>query len=182
MLPGLSIAAMAHAPAGWFPDPEHSGQQRYWDGQQWTGDRAPSPPAPPMAGAGPGADSTAQAGVKTDVCSMHGNNWSRNAQGEMVCTYCGQPAERPDIPTQGYLSVSLPGIGQHSMNGLALAALVSAFLVPVLPIILGHVALRQIRTSGEDGRGMAIAAIILGWGVLVLNAIVLIWFFSVWTV
>lgn len=33
--------------AGWYPDPEHAGQQRYWDGQQWTEHRAP------MADAGP---------------------------------------------------------------------------------------------------------------------------------
>ena len=25
------------APAGWFPDPEGTSRQRYWDGQQWTG-------------------------------------------------------------------------------------------------------------------------------------------------
>lgn len=27
--------------AGWYPDPEDSTQQRYWDGQQWTDHRAP---------------------------------------------------------------------------------------------------------------------------------------------
>ena len=29
-------------PAGWYPDPEYQGYQRYWNGQQWTDDRAPS--------------------------------------------------------------------------------------------------------------------------------------------
>lgn len=33
---------MADSPAaGWYPDPEQPGQQRYWDGQQWTEHRAP---------------------------------------------------------------------------------------------------------------------------------------------
>ena len=33
---------MAESPAaGWYPDPEQPGQQRYWDGQQWTEHRAP---------------------------------------------------------------------------------------------------------------------------------------------
>ena len=33
----------------------------------------------------------------------------------------------------------------------------------ILPIILGHVALGQIRRTHEEGRGMALAAVILGW-------------------
>ncbi|MFB9641522.1 DUF2510 domain-containing protein [Agromyces lapidis] len=28
------------APAGWYPDPEHTGQMRWWDGNQWA---APQP-------------------------------------------------------------------------------------------------------------------------------------------
>lgn len=31
-------------PAGWFPDPGTVGQQRYWDGMQWTEHRAPGQP------------------------------------------------------------------------------------------------------------------------------------------
>ena len=27
--------------AGWYPDPEQPGQQRYWDGLEWTEHRAP---------------------------------------------------------------------------------------------------------------------------------------------
>lgn len=29
-------------PAGWYPDPEHAGQLRYWDGGAWTEHRSPS--------------------------------------------------------------------------------------------------------------------------------------------
>ena len=37
-------------PAGWYPQPD--GQQRYWDGQQWTEDFAPGvPPGTPPANA-----------------------------------------------------------------------------------------------------------------------------------
>jgi hypothetical protein len=43
---------MASTPAGWYPDPEVSGGQRYWDGSIWTEQRlAPSaaPPGPPTS-------------------------------------------------------------------------------------------------------------------------------------
>ena len=32
--------------AAWYPDPAGSGQQRYFDGQQWTQNFAPMSPAP----------------------------------------------------------------------------------------------------------------------------------------
>ena len=47
-------------PPGWYPDPEHAGQQRWWNGSRWTEHRAPStppqqPPGPPGSGSQPGA-------------------------------------------------------------------------------------------------------------------------------
>jgi hypothetical protein len=35
-------------PAGWHPDPEYPGQLRYWDGVQWTEDRALAPLSDPQ--------------------------------------------------------------------------------------------------------------------------------------
>ncbi|MDZ4169065.1 MAG: DUF2510 domain-containing protein [Coriobacteriia bacterium] len=42
---------MSNAPAGWYPDPENPGQQRYWNGAAWTQDFAPtaSIPSQPVA-------------------------------------------------------------------------------------------------------------------------------------
>jgi uncharacterized protein len=38
------------AAPGWYEDPEHPGQQRYWDGTQWTASPAQAPvPAQPAA-------------------------------------------------------------------------------------------------------------------------------------
>jgi hypothetical protein len=35
-----------HTPAGWYPDPDGSGGQRYWDGSTWTEHRSPAVAAP----------------------------------------------------------------------------------------------------------------------------------------
>jgi hypothetical protein len=66
----------------------------------------------------------------------------------------------------------MPGYGQPPVqyvvarptNGLAIAALICA-LVGLAPVgaILGHVARRQIKQTGEQGDGMALAGIIVGW-------------------
>jgi hypothetical protein len=36
-------------PPGWYSDPHDPATQRYWDGVQWTEDRAPLAPAPAQA-------------------------------------------------------------------------------------------------------------------------------------
>lgn len=48
-------------------------------------------------------------------------------------------------------------------NPLAIAALISAFVVPIVPIVLGHIALSQIRKTGEQGSGLALTGLILGY-------------------
>jgi Domain of unknown function (DUF1707)/Domain of unknown function (DUF4190) len=65
-------------------------------------------------------------------------------------------------------------------NGLALASLACG-LAPFIfgppaaipAIVLGHVARRQIKRTGEQGAGLALAGLILGWATVIL-AIVLI--------
>ena len=59
-------------------------------------------------------------------------------------------------------------------NTLAIVALISSFFVSVVGIILGHVALNQIKTTGEGGRGMAIAALVIGYAAVAITAIVII--------
>ena len=54
-------------------------------------------------------------------------------------------------------------------SGLAIAAFVTAFFVPILPIIFGHISLSQInRSNGRiSGKGLAIAGLVLGYVALV---------------
>jgi len=48
-------------------------------------------------------------------------------------------------------------------NGMAIAALILAFLFYPAGIVLGHVARGQIKRTGEGGRGLATAALIIGY-------------------
>ena len=53
-------------------------------------------------------------------------------------------------------------------------SLVSAFFVSLAAIITGHIALSQIKKTGEQGRGLAIAGLIIGYIGLVVGIIVVI--------
>jgi peptidyl-prolyl cis-trans isomerase B (cyclophilin B) len=59
-------------------------------------------------------------------------------------------------------------------NGLAIAALITSFFVSILGIILGFVALNQIKTSGEQGRGLALAGIIIGFVAIGITVLIII--------
>jgi peptidyl-prolyl cis-trans isomerase B (cyclophilin B) len=48
-------------------------------------------------------------------------------------------------------------------NTMAIVGLILAFVFPLVGAIIGHVALGQIKKSGEEGRGLALAAVIIGW-------------------
>ncbi|WP_247048788.1 DUF4190 domain-containing protein [Arthrobacter rhizosphaerae] len=69
---------------------------------------------------------------------------------------------------QGYA----PAPVQAKTNTLAIAALISVFFISLLGIILGHIALNQIKTTGEGGRGLALAAVIIGYVSVVIGIIV----------
>jgi hypothetical protein len=48
-------------------------------------------------------------------------------------------------------------------NTLAIVALILGFVVPLGGIIAGHIALGQIKRTGESGHGMALAGTIIGY-------------------
>jgi len=97
----------------------------------------------------------------------------------------------PSYPYPGY-GYGYPYAPPRSTNGLAVASLITSvaglatFLcygfgiaAGVVGAIIGHMARRQIRSTGQDGAGLALAGIIVGWiataigvvGVLILVAI-----------
>ncbi|RAV15648.1 cyclophilin [Mycolicibacterium sp. GF69] len=59
-------------------------------------------------------------------------------------------------------------------NTLAIVALVCAFLFAPLGIVFGHLSLSQIKKSGEEGRGLAIAGLVIGYLVTVLTALAIV--------
>jgi len=61
-------------------------------------------------------------------------------------------------------------------NTLAIVSLVLAFFISLGAVICGHIALGQIKRTGEGGRGLAIAGLVLGYLGLVAGIIgAIIW-------
>jgi hypothetical protein len=80
----------------------------------------------------------------------------------------GGPPPRPGEWPGGLPSYWSYGPPTRATNGLAVASLVLGvlwlwWLGSVLAVVLGHTALAQIRSRGENGRGMAIAGLTLGY-------------------
>jgi hypothetical protein len=62
---------------------------------------------------------------------------------------------------------------------LGVAQIVASILTGIPAIVLGFIALNQIRQTGEDGRGMAITGIVLGFVGIILTALFIIFFFAI---
>lgn len=81
--------------------------------------------------------------------------------------------QQPSVPAPGTPLIAKP----QQTSGMAIAALVTAIIgMPILALPFGYVARKEIdRSQGTiGGRGMAIAAIIIGWIEVVLAVIALI--------
>jgi hypothetical protein len=76
----------------------------------------------------------------------------------------GQPGYPPVGygPRPGYGPPGYPPVYGRPTNTMAILALVMAFVFAPAGLVLGIVARRQIRQTGEDGDGLALAGIIVG--------------------
>lgn len=86
--------------------------------------------------------------------------------------YAVRPGYRPPYDAGGYVGYGPSywsyGPPTRATNGLAIASMVLGILWlwwigSILGVIFGHIALHQIRMSGEGGRGMAIAGLVIGY-------------------
>jgi uncharacterized protein DUF4190 len=96
------------------------------------------------------------------------------------------PGNYPPPPPGGYPPPPPPGGGYYppspaaGTNGMAIASLVCSLigwlcgLGPILGVIFGFVALNQIKQSGQQGRGLALAGIAISIATLVIGVIVFI--------
>jgi hypothetical protein len=74
------------------------------------------------------------------------------------------PTVTPVTRTNGLAMASLAcGIGQFMVGPLA--------TIPA--IVFGHMARNQIRRTGEQGAGLALAGLVLGWGAVILAIILM---------
>lgn len=102
------------------------------------------------------------------------------------------PAPPPTEPTYpAYGQTPTPGYYAPPTNTMAIVAMVLSLagiltgITAIVGAILGHVALGQIKRTGEGGRPLALTAIIAGWiitglGLLFLIGIIIfyVWLFA----
>jgi hypothetical protein len=77
-----------------------------------------------------------------------------------------QPSYGAQQPYQGQNQQYQPYNGAQApaqTNVLAIVALIGAIVVAPVGIICGHIALSQIKRTGEGGRGLALAGTIIGY-------------------
>jgi hypothetical protein len=75
--------------------------------------------------------------------------------------YAPPPYGPPGYPPPGY-GYPPPGFYRPPTNSSAILALVLAFVFAPAGIVLGVIARKQIRQTGEEGDGLALAGIIIG--------------------
>lgn len=87
------------------------------------------------------------------------------------------PAANPYASSNPYAAAP-----EQRTNVLAIISLVLAFVVSIGAVICGHIALSQIKRTGENGRGLAIAGLVLGYLGIAAGVIAMIVFFSLFAI
>jgi hypothetical protein len=168
---------MTQPPSGGQPDP-YQPQQPYGQNYDPTSPYAQDPYAAPADGSPASASPTSgypASGSPTSGYPASGQPAGYPPQ--------GYPAGGVPYGQNPYGAQQYPGYGpQTRTNALAIASLVCSIagLVTCISapvgVVLGHIARRQIRQTGEQGEGMATAGLWVGYILTVLGAL----FFAGW--
>ena len=82
-----------------------------------------------------------------------------------------------DLPAaRATVVIPVTGINAFAVASLAcgLAQLVFGPLAAIPAIVFGHVARHQIKRSGEQGAGLALAGLIFGWAAVILGVLLIL--------
>jgi hypothetical protein len=162
---------MTYPTSGGTPDP-YQPQQPYGQPYDPTVPYTPEPPASGQPAYGQptyGQPTSGQPGTYGQPTSGQPGTYGQPTSGQPGGY--GQPGygQQPYGAQPGY---GPPGYGQPgypyappvaTTNTMAILALVFAFVFAPAAIVLGHVAKKQIRQSGEQGSGLATAGLWLGY-------------------
>jgi hypothetical protein len=147
---------MTYPPAGGTPDP-YQPQQPY--GQQPGYDPTSPYSQDPYAAPASGAPTSGQPFGQPPA-------YGAPASGQPY----GQPPPYGQ-PGYGQPYAQQPYMGAAPTNTMAILSLVFAFVFAPAAIVMGHVARKQIRQTGESGSGLATAGLWLGYIITISYAL-----------
>ena len=88
----------------------------------------------------------------------------------LVAAWMPVPAGRLETAGGPVPGGGAPSAGSE-ISPLAVAAFVASFIVSLAGVVLGHMALGEIRRTGKRGHGLAVAALVIGYGAIALTLI-----------
>ncbi|MFB2598205.1 G5 domain-containing protein [Herbiconiux sp. P17] len=150
-------------PAGWYPDPNSSARQRWWDGGRWTDFFQPAPPPLPFAPA-TGAAATAAPGAVTAADPS-----PPAVPGLVVPSAPASASWRPRMSTWIVGAVAILcgviGIPSGGVGGFVLVVSLFVLAGGLWTLATGRrgwLNLVRARKAGGAATGLAIAALLLG--------------------
>lgn len=87
-----------------------------------------------------------------------------------------QPQQPYAAPQQPYAAPQPAYAPAPPTNTLAIIALIGSFFISLVGVICGHIALKQIARTGEGGRGLALAGLIIGYVGIAIWVFVIIFY------
>lgn len=148
---------------GWYSSKAVPGFERFWDGEKWTDQYRPLSTL--------GFDDPQIAEPQSEFTAASANTpWS---------PVNGVNPPPPTAPS-GVAYSNAPYEGQFvqpANDGLGIAGLITAFFVPLVGAILGHVGYSKVRPDGTKSK-LSLAAIIVGWSFTAIQALVWILIFG----
>jgi len=100
-------------------------------------------------------------------CKYCGNKLDDKA---IVCPHCGILTHEDSVPKSPVSSAPQPQaqqkpqpkpVPQQSTNVLAIVGFILSFFVPLAGLICSAIAMKQLKTSGEGGKGFATAGVVI---------------------